>query len=154
MEATRAAMEREAKAKARPGEASSLMAREVDTTVKLGLVGASSSSSEEKEEEKEEEEEEEEEKRKTLSRLLRRRTSKCIAKRRKLPGNRRRGSIQSLNPLDLFAALEGTKKTPFEKQTTASGEVIENAVVTKKDKLSSVFATMLGSMMGSVEGAG
>jgi hypothetical protein len=43
--------------------------------------------------------------------------------------------------------LEGTKKTPFEKQTTASGEVVENAVLNKKDKLSSVFATMLGSMM-------
>ena len=55
--------------------------------------------------------------------------------------------FESLNPLDLFAALEGTKKTPFEKQTTASGEVVENAVLNKKDKLSSVFATMLGSMM-------
>jgi hypothetical protein len=55
--------------------------------------------------------------------------------------------FESFNPLDLFAALEGTKKTPFEKQTTASGEVVENAVLNKKDKLSSVFATMLGSMM-------
>ena len=61
--------------------------------------------------------------------------------------------FESFNPLDLFAALEGTKKTPFEKQTTASGEVIENAVVTKKDKLSSVFATMLGSMMEVSRGA-
>ncbi|CAL6332794.1 unnamed protein product [Bathycoccus prasinos] len=55
--------------------------------------------------------------------------------------------FESFNPLDLFAALEGTKKTPFERQTTASGEVVENAVLNKKDKLSSVFATMLGSMM-------
>ena len=55
--------------------------------------------------------------------------------------------FDSFNPLDLFASLEGTKKTPFEKQTTSSGEVIENAVLSKKDKLSSVFATMLGSMM-------
>merc|ERR1712072_1552781 len=61
--------------------------------------------------------------------------------------------FDSFNPLDLFAALEGTKKTPFEEQTTASGEVIENAVVTKKDKLSSVFATMLGSMMEVSRGA-
>jgi hypothetical protein len=55
--------------------------------------------------------------------------------------------FDSFNPLDLFASLEGTKKTPFEKQTTSSGEVVENAVLSKKDKLSSVFATMLGSMM-------
>ena len=55
--------------------------------------------------------------------------------------------FDSFNPLDLFASLEGTKKTPFEKQTTSSGRVIENAVLSKKDKLSSVFATMLGSMM-------
>jgi hypothetical protein len=55
--------------------------------------------------------------------------------------------FDSFNPLDLFASLEGTKKTPFEKQTTLSGEVVENAVLSKKDKLSSVFATMLGSMM-------
>ena len=54
MEATRAAMEREAKAKAMlPGKLER-MAREAKG--KLGLVGASSSSSEEKEEEKEEEE--------------------------------------------------------------------------------------------------
>ena len=54
-EATRAAMEREAKAKAMlPGKLER-MAREAKG--KLGLVGASSSSSEEKEEEEEEEEE-------------------------------------------------------------------------------------------------
>ena len=62
--------------------------------------------------------------------------------------------FESFNPLDLFAALEGTKKTPFEKQTTASGEVVENAVLNKKDKLSSVFATMLGSMMEVSRGVG
>jgi len=153
MEATRAAMEREAKAKAMlPGKLER-MAREAKG--KLGLVGASSSSSEEKEEEKEEEEEEEEEEKKEDAKSSSPTTHVKVHSHAapKASEIEEEDEFESFNPLDLFAALEGTKKTPFEKQTTASGEVIENAVVTKKDKLSSVFATMLGSMMEVSRGA-
>ena len=149
-EATRAAMEREAKAKAMlPGKLER-MAREAKG--KLGLVGASSSSSsEEKEEEEEEEEEEKKEDAKSSSPTTHVKVHSHAAP--KASEIEEEDEFESFNPLDLFAALEGTKKTPFEKQTTASGEVIENAVVTKKDKLSSVFATMLGSMMEVSRGA-
>ena len=148
-EATRAAMEREAKAKAMlPGKLER-MAREAKG--KVGLVGASSSSSEEKEEEEEEEEEEKKEDAKSSSPTTHVKVHSHAAS--KASEIEEEDEFESFNPLDLFAALEGTKKTPFEKQTTASGEVIENAVVTKKDKLSSVFATMLGSMMEVSRGA-
>ena len=149
-EATRAAMEREAKAKAMlPGKLER-MAREAKG--KLGLVGASSSS-EEEEEEKEEEEEEEEKKEDAKSSSPTTHVKVHSHTASKASEIEEEDEFESFNPLDLFAALEGTKKTPFEKQTTASGEVIENAVVTKKDKLSSVFATMLGSMMEVSRGA-
>ena len=149
-EATRAAMEREAKAKAMlPGKLER-MAREAKG--KLGLVGASSSE-EEEEEEKEEEEEEEEKKEDAKSSSPTTHVKVHSHTASKASEIEEEDEFESFNPLDLFAALEGTKKTPFEKQTTASGEVIENAVVTKKDKLSSVFATMLGSMMEVSRGA-
>jgi len=148
-EATRAAMEREAKAKAMlPGKLER-MAREAKG--KLGLVGASSSSSSEEKEEEEEEEEEKKEDAKSSSPTTHVKVHSHAAP--KASEIEEEDEFESFNPLDLFAALEGTKKTPFEKQTTASGEVIENAVVTKKDKLSSVFATMLGSMMEVSRGA-
>ena len=148
-EATRAAMEREAKAKAMlPGKLER-MAREAKG--KLGLVGASSSSSSEEKEEEEEEEEEKKEDAKSSSPTTHVKVHSHAAS--KASEIEEEDEFESFNPLDLFAALEGTKKTPFEKQTTASGEVIENAVVTKKDKLSSVFATMLGSMMEVSRGA-
>merc|ERR1712159_530197 len=151
MEATRAAMEREAKAKAMlPGKLER-MAREAKG--KLGLVGASSSSSEEEKEEEEEEEEEEEKKEDAKSSSPTTHVKVHSHAAPKASEIEEEDEFESFNPLDLFAALEGTKKTPFEKQTTASGEVIENAVVTKKDKLSSVFATMLGSMMEVSRGA-
>jgi len=53
--------------------------------------------------------------------------------------------FDSFNPLDLFQSLEGTKKTPFE--GTADEDAMSNSITSKRDKLSSVFATMLGSMM-------
>ena len=147
-EATRAAMEREAKAKAMlPGKLER-MAREAKG--KLGLVGASSSSSEEEKEEEEEEEEKKEDAKSSSPTTHVKVHSHAAPKASEIEEE---DEFESFNPLDLFAALEGTKKTPFEKQTTASGEVIENAVVTKKDKLSSVFATMLGSMMEVSRGA-
>ena len=149
MEATRAAMEREAKAKAMlPGKLER-MAREAKG--KLGLVGASSAASSSEEEEEEEEEEEKKEDAKSSSPTTHVKVHSHAAP--KASEIEEEDEFESFNPLDLFAALEGTKKTPFEKQTTASGEVIENAVVTKKDKLSSVFATMLGSMMEVSRGA-
>ena len=133
MEATRAAMEREAKAKAMlPGKLER-MAREAKG--KLGLVGASSSSSEEKEEEKEEEEEEEEEKKedaKSSSPTTHVKVHSHAAP--KASEIEEEDEFESFNPLDLFAALEGTKKTPFEKQTTASGEVIENEISRTKTR--------------------
>ena len=140
-EATRAALEREAKVKAMLPAKLERMAREAKG--KLGLVSASS-------EEKEEEEEEKKEDASSSSPTHVKVHSHAAPKASEIEEE---DEFDSFNPLDLFAALEGTKKTPFEEQTTASGEVIENAVVTKKDKLSSVFATMLGSMMEVSRGA-
>ena len=141
-EATRAALEREAKVKAMLPAKLERMAREAKG--KLGLVGASSAASSSSEEEEEEDA-------KSSSPTTHVKVHSHAAP--KASEIEEEDEFDSFNPLDLFAALEGTKKTPFEEQTTASGEVIENAVVTKKDKLSSVFATMLGSMMEVSRGA-
>ena len=142
-EATRAALEREAKVRAMLPAKLERMAREAKG--KLGLVGASSAAS------SSEEEEEKKEDAKSSSPTTHVKVHSHAAP--KASEIEEEDEFDSFNPLDLFAALEGTKKTPFEEQTTASGEVIENAVVTKKDKLSSVFATMLGSMMEVSRGA-
>ena len=147
-EATRAALEREAKAKAMMPAKLERMAREAKG--KLGLVGASSASSSSSSEEEEEEEEKKEDAKSSSPTTHVKVHSHAAPKASEIEEE---DEFDSFNPLDLFAALEGTKKTPFEEQTTASGEVIENAVVTKKDKLSSVFATMLGSMMEVSRGA-
>merc|ERR1711959_178583 len=117
---------------------------------KLGLVGASSAASSSEEEEEEEEEEKKEDAKSSSPTTHVKVHSHAAPKASEIEEE---DEFDSFNPLDLFAALEGTKKTPFEEQTTAGGEVIENAVVTKKDKLSSVFATMLGSMMEVSRGA-
>ena len=146
-EATRAALEREAKVKAMLPAKLERMAREAKG--KLGLVGASSAASSSSEEEEEEEEKIEDAKSSSPTTHVKVHSHAAP----KASEIEEEDEFDSFNPLDLFAALEGTKKTPFEKQTTASGEVIENAVVTKKDKLSSVFATMLGSMMEVSRGA-
>ena len=142
-EATRAALEREAKVRAMLPAKLERMAREAKG--KLRLVGASSAAS------SSEEEEEKKEDAKSSSPTTHVKVHSHAAP--KASEIEEEDEFDSFNPLDLFAALEGTKKTPFEEQTTASGEVIENAVVTKKDKLSSVFATMLGSMMEVSRGA-
>ena len=146
-EATRAALEREAKVKAMLPAKLERMAREAKG--KLGLVGASSAASSSEEEEEEEEEKKEDAKSSSPTTHVKVHSHAAP----KASEIEEEDEFDSFNPLDLFAALEGTKKTPFEEQTTASGEVIENAVVTKKDKLSSVFATMLGSMMEVSRGA-
>jgi len=147
-EATRAALEREAKVKAMLPAKLERMAREAKG--KLGLVGASSAASSSSSSEEEEEEEKKEDAKSSSPTTHVKVHSHAAPKASEIEEE---DEFDSFNPLDLFAALEGTKKTPFEEQTTASGEVIENAVVTKKDKLSSVFATMLGSMMEVSRGA-
>ena len=146
-EATRAALEREAKVKAMLPAKLERMAREAKG--KLGLVGASSAASSSSSSEEEEEEKKEDAKSSSPTTHVKVHSHAAP----KASEIEEEDEFDSFNPLDLFAALEGTKKTPFEEQTTASGEVIENAVVTKKDKLSSVFATMLGSMMEVSRGA-